>query len=81
MKTYPTFDQLFPSSTSIRDLAAKTLEWPRHLLRAPVEALNRRRDEARLTADLAALDDHVLADLGLQRSLVDRSRFLNSRCG
>jgi len=80
-RNHPAFGRLLPATTSLRDIAARTLDWPRQLLRAPVDALNRHRDEARLAADLAALDQHVLADLGLHRSLVDRSHFLAGRCG
>jgi uncharacterized protein YjiS (DUF1127 family) len=53
--------------------ARRVLGGPWQLLQAPVQALNRRFAAAREEAELAALDDHLLHDLGLKRSLIDHT--------
>ena len=63
-------------SSSLREAAAKIFGTPWQLLRAAHEAAGRRRETARLRAEVAALDQHVLTDIGLRRSLVDRSQLL-----
>ena len=48
------------------------------ILSAPVhavQALERTRERAQVRAELAHLDPHLLADLGLRRSLINPSRF------
>lgn len=46
------------------------LSWPLDLVKRSTTALGRRRKAARHRGELAALDPHVLADIGLRRSLV-----------
>jgi uncharacterized protein YjiS (DUF1127 family) len=62
-------------------LAARILSWPTRLLRAPVDALQRQRTQARAEAALAALDDRLLADIGLRRTPGDHWHSLNGPCG
>jgi uncharacterized protein YjiS (DUF1127 family) len=78
---HTTFDHLPTRSPDFVAYAARAVSWPTRLLRAPFEALNRRRKEARLQAELAALDDRLLADIGLRRVPADRWDALNGPCG
>ncbi len=70
------FAQFSARSSSLRDAAAKVFGTPWQLLRAAHDATTRRRETARQRADIAALDAHLLRDIGLRRSLVDRSQLL-----
>ncbi len=75
-----TLDRLLPRS-DVLTVASRALSWPTRSLRAAVEGLNRRRERARLDAELAALDDRLLADIGLRRGPADRWDALNGPCG
>jgi len=83
MRTFiPTnFEQFSTSSASVRNLAEKALGLPTRLLRAPVEALNRQRKQALARAEFAALDSHLLADIGLRRAPIGQLRPVNTPCG
>lgn len=76
-----TFARLSRPTTGALDLAAKVLAWPTRLLLAPVEALQRQRAQARAEAAVAALDDRVLADIGLRRAPGDRWQRIDGPCG
>jgi len=60
--------------SSLRDVAAKAFSAPWQLLRAAHDAASRRRETAEVRAASAALDPRLLRDVGLRRSLVDRSQ-------
>lgn len=66
---------------NVVELATKVLSWPTRLVRAPLEALGRQRQQARLEAETAALDDRVLADIGVRRAPGDRWQRLDGPCG
>lgn len=53
----------------------RILSAPMHAAQRAGHALERSRERAHIRAELAALDPHLLADLGLRRSLIDPSRF------
>ena len=76
-----TFDRISYRSPALLALAAKAATWPARLVRAPLEALNRRREQARLEAELAALDRRLLADIGLRRAPADQWQAVDSPCG
>ncbi len=53
-----------------RDAQARpAFTWPLALLKLPAQALGRRLGAAQNCGDVAALDPHLLADIGLRRSL------------
>ncbi len=79
--THITLDHPSSQPADIRSLATKAITWPARLLRAPVDALNRRREAARAHAELAALDDRLLADIGLRRAPADQLQAINGPCG
>ncbi|HEX9463820.1 MAG TPA: DUF1127 domain-containing protein [Alphaproteobacteria bacterium] len=54
---------------------------PWHLLQRSAQAVERRRKAAQVRADLASLDPHLLADIGLRRSLIDPARLCEPPCG
>ena len=60
--------------SSLRDATAKVFGAPWQLLRSVTDAVSERREAARVRAEVAALDPRVLRDIGLRRSLVDRSQ-------
>jgi uncharacterized protein YjiS (DUF1127 family) len=66
MTTRPLTDDLF----SRDDQARPRFSWPLELLKRPAQALGRRLSATQNCNDLAALDPHLLADIGLRRSLV-----------
>lgn len=78
---HTTSDRLPARSGDVLTLAARAISWPARLLRAPVEALNRHRVEARAVAELAALDDRLLADIGFRRGPADHWSRLDGPCG
>lgn len=75
-----TFDRISYRSPALLALA-KAATWPARLVRAPLDALNRRREQARLEAELAALDGRLLADIGLRRAPADQWQAVDSPCG
>lgn len=54
---------------------------PWYVLQRSARAIERRRKAAQVRADLASLDPHLLADIGLRRSLVDPARLSEPPCG
>ena len=63
----------FRPSSRLRDATAKIFAAPGQLLRAVQDAASRSREAAQVRAASAALDPRLLRDIGLRRSLVDRS--------
>jgi uncharacterized protein YjiS (DUF1127 family) len=65
-----------PTRSPAPDLSA-TVSWPLEFVKRPAAALGRRLGalsrHGQNCGDLASLDPHVLADIGLQRSLAHPS--------
>lgn len=78
---HTTFDHRSSRSPELLAFVARAVSWPTRFLRTSVETLNRRREQARLQAELAALDDHLLTDIGLRRAPADRWDAVNGPCG
>ena len=75
------FEQFSPRPADFVALAAKAaISLPTRLLRAPVEAMKRSRREAQAQAAFAALDSHVLSDIGLRRTPADHWQPVNGPC-
>ncbi len=74
------FEQVSTGSADVLGFAAKAVSLPTRLLKAPVAALKRSRQEARAQAEFAALDSHVLADIGLRRAPADHWQPVNGPC-
>lgn len=74
------FEQFSAAPADVLALAAKAVSLPTWLVRAPVAALKRSRRQAQAQAEFAALDRHVLADIGLRRAPADRSQPVNGPC-
>jgi len=75
------FESFSPRPADFLALAAKAaVSLPTRLLRAPVEAVKRSRQEAQARAEFAALDSRVLADIGLRRAPAGKWRPLNGPC-
>jgi uncharacterized protein YjiS (DUF1127 family) len=62
-------------ATSFIDALGRILSAPVHAVQRAGQALDESRERAQVRAELATLDPHLLADLGLRRSLIDPSRF------
>jgi uncharacterized protein YjiS (DUF1127 family) len=75
------FDHIPARPGDALGLAARIASLPSRLLRAPVEALDRRRRERQADAELSALDSHLLADIGLRRAPADHWQPINTSCG
>ena len=75
------FEQFQANPSDVLAFAARAASLPTRLLRAPIAALNRRRQSGQAQAELAALDDHLLADIGLRRAPGDRLQPVNTPCG
>jgi len=74
------FEQSAAGPSEILAFAAKAVSLPTRLLRAPVEALKRSRQQAQASAEFAALDSHVLADIGLRRAPAGHWQPVNGPC-
>ncbi len=74
------FEQLSTAPADVLAFAAKALSLPARLLSAPVAALKRSRQEAQAQAEFAALNRHVLADIGLRRTPADHWHPVNGPC-
>ncbi len=74
------FEQFSTGPADVLAFAAKAVGLPTRLLRAPVAALKRSRQEAQAQAEFAALDSHVLADIGLRRAPADHWQPVNGPC-
>jgi uncharacterized protein YjiS (DUF1127 family) len=65
-------------STQVRpfiDALGRILSAPVHAAQRAGEAIERSREKAQFRAELATLDPHLLADIGLRRSLINPDRF------
>lgn len=78
---HTTLVHLSTRSPDVLTSVAKVVSWPSRLVRSAFAALNRSREEARLQAELAVLDDRLLADIGLRRAPADRWDAVNGPCG
>jgi len=74
------FAQFSTGSGDVLAVAAKALSLPTRLLGVPVAALKRSRQAARAQAEFAALNSHVLADIGLRRAPADHWQPVNGPC-
>lgn len=74
------FEQFSTGPVDVLAFAAKAVSLPTRLLRAPVAALKRSRQEAQAHAEFSALDRHVLADIGLRRAPADHWQPVNGPC-
>ena len=77
---HTTLDRFSPRA-DVLTLAARAISWPTRSVRAALDGLNRRRERARLRAELTALNDRLLADIGLRRGPADHWHAVNSSCG
>jgi len=66
--------------SSLRDATAKVFGAPLQLLRSVADAASEHREAVRVRAASAALDPRLLRDIGVRRSLVDRSELYRFPC-
>jgi uncharacterized protein YjiS (DUF1127 family) len=76
MTTQSLCNQLDPTSSSLTETLDRISAWSINLLRKPIEAWRTRQVKAEQLASLAALDNHLLADIGLRRSGIGPACFL-----